>query len=134
MAPIEDRPADALDYAPWIVVAVLGYLLWTKPVPPGPVPPPGPIVVTVEQAARNLITKTQAGYKSVFVNAAQRVESGEIKTEESLNTLLKKELQDVRENASKDLDAAFNLNLPVTIDDGNRGAVGTFLKRVANGF
>lgn len=134
MAPIEDRPADALDYAPWIVVAVLGYLLWAKPVPPGPAPPPGPIVVTVEQAARNLITKTQAGYKSVFVNAAQRVESGEIKTEESLNTLLKKELQDVRENASKDLDASFNANLPTTIDDGNRGAVGTFLKRVANGF
>ena len=129
-----EQKADALDYAPWVLVAIFGYLLWTKPVPPGPTPPPGPKVVTVEESAKRLITKTQSGYKSVFSSAAQRVESGEVKTEEQLNTLLKKELQDVRSDASKDLDAAFNANLPVTIDDGNRGAVSTFLRRVATGF
>lgn len=130
-----EQKSDALDYAPWILVAIFGYLLWSKPVPPpGPTPPPGPKVVTVEEAAKRLITKTQSGYKSVFTSAAQRVETGEVKTEEQLNTLLKKELQDVREDASRDLDAAFNANLPVTIDDGNRGAVATFLKRVASGF
>jgi hypothetical protein len=129
------QKTDALDYAPWVVVAILAYLLVVKPVePPGPTPPPGPKIVTVEEAARRLLTKTQTGYKSVFTNAAQRVETGEVKTEEQLNTLLKKELQDVRDDASKDLDAAFNVNLPTTIDDGNRGAVATFLKRVATGF
>jgi hypothetical protein len=132
MTQTKDEPASLV---PWVIVAVLAYMLWSKPVePPGPTPPPGPKIVTVEEAAKRLMTKTQTGYKSVFANAAQRVETGEVKTEEQLNTLLKKELQDVRDDASKDLDAAFNVNLPTTIDDGNRGAVATFLKRVATGF
>jgi len=135
IVPDADRPADVLDYAPWVVVAILAYLLLNKPVvPPGPTPPPGPKVITVEEAAKNLITKTQSGYKSVFVEVASKVESGEVKTEEQLHTILEKELTDVRKSAANDLDNAFNANIPTTIDDGSRGAVSTFLKRVANGF
>lgn len=129
-----EQKADAFDYAPWVVVAILAYLLVVKPAPePGPTPPPGPKVVTVEEAARNLITKTQSGYKSVFNSVAKRVEDGEIKTEEQLNVTLKKELSDVRESASKDLDMSFNVNIPTDFS-GQGGPVATFLKRVANGF
>ena len=127
----KDEPASLV---PWVIVAVLAYMLWSKPAPePGPTPPPGPKIVTVEEAARNLITKTQSGYKSVFNSVAKRVEDGEIKTEEQLNVTLKKELSDVRESASKDLDMSFNVNIPTDFS-GQGGPVATFLKRVANGF
>jgi hypothetical protein len=131
MTQTKDEPASLV---PWFIVAVLAYMLWSKPAePPGPTPPPGPKIVTVEEAARNLITKTQSGYKSVFNSVAKRVEDGEIKTEEQLNVTLKKELSDVRESASKDLDMSFNVNIPTDFS-GQGGPVATFLKRVANGF
>jgi hypothetical protein len=131
MMQTKDEPASLV---PWVIVAVLAYMLWSKPAPePGPTPPPGPKIVTVEEAARNLITKTQSGYKSVFNSVAKRVEDGEIKTEEQLNVTLKKELSDVRESASKDLDMSFNVNIPTDFS-GQGGPVATFLKRVANGF
>lgn len=128
--PTDDRQPSS--WFPWVVVAILGYMLWQKQ----PAPQPEPVVptVTVEQVAAKLIKDTSDGYARVFSEAATKVQSKELTTEEALATLLKKELKDVRENASAEFDKLLDVNIPTEFSDGNRGAVETFLRQSSKGF
>jgi hypothetical protein len=127
----ESQPAS---WFPWVIVLVLGYMLWNKqdatPVPPQPVVP----TVNVETAARKLIDDTANGYARVFSEAATKVQSKELITEEALANTLKTELKDVREKSSSDFDKLLDGSIPTEFNDGNRGAVSTFLERAAKGF
>lgn len=45
--PTESKQENLWQYAPWLAVAVLGYMLWNKqPVAPGPQPDPVPVLAS----------------------------------------------------------------------------------------
>lgn len=128
----EQQPAT---WFPWVIILVLGYMLWNKQ-DATPVPPPEPVVPTtvVEDAARKLIEDTANGYSKVFSEAATKVKSKELITEEALFNSIKEGLKSAREDSSFILDQLLDRNIPNEFDDGNRGAVSTFLERAAKGF
>ena len=127
----ESQPASWL---PYIIIAVLAYMLWNKqdatPVPPQPVVP----TVNVETVARKLIDDTANGYSKVFSEAATKVKSKELITEEALFNTLKEGLKSAREKASSDFDKLLDANIPVEFGGDGGDAVGTFLERAAKGF
>ena len=118
---------------PWLIIAVLGFMLWQRtPMPePGPKPEPSS---DIRQVVQKMTKDTQAGYAREFEQAAADVGNGLLKDEESLWKQLKEGLENVRSAASDDLNRALDANIPTTIDDGNRGAVSTFLRSVSDGF
>ncbi len=130
--PTNDRQPSSL--FPWVVVAILGYMLWQAKSAPGPQPEPIAPTVTVEQVAAKLVKDTSDGYARVFSEAAAKVQSKELTTEEALANLLTTELKNVREKSSVDFDKLLDINVPTEFSDGNRGAVETFLKQSAKGF
>jgi len=130
--PTDDRQPSS--WFPWVVVAILAYMLWQKQPAPGPQPEPVVPTVTVEQVAAKLIKDTSDGYARVFSEAATKVQSKELITEEALATLLKKELKDVREKSSVDFDKLLDSTIPVEFGGDGSEAVSTFLKRAAKGF
>jgi hypothetical protein len=110
-------------------------MLWSKqdvaPVPPGPVDP----VVNVESIVGGIFPAQARGYKEIFSQAASKVESKELASEESLFSFLKKEAGNVRASSTVEFDKLLNDSIP----DGNFGGreaadVTDFLKRVANAF
>lgn len=129
------RDQQPASWFPWVVVAILGYMLWSEQ-DSAPTPHPGPVVptVSVETVARKLINDTADGYQRVFSEAATKVKSKELITEEALFNTLKEGLKDVREKSSSDFDKLLDTSIPTEFDDGNRGAVSTFLERAAKGF
>jgi hypothetical protein len=95
-----------------------------------PKPVPEPVAQSIEQIVRKTHADTSKNYAGVFRSAADKVASGEIANEEELYNILKKELDNARVDASGDLDKLLDSNIPTLIDDGTRGAVSSFLRRV----
>lgn len=127
----ESQPAS---WFPWVIVAVLAYMLWQKPEAPGPQPEPVVPTVNVETVARKMIEDTAEGYKAVFSDAASKVQDKSLTNEEQLFNTLKEGAKNVREKSSAEFDKLLDANIPTEFDDGNRGAVSTFLERAAKGF
>lgn len=115
---------------PWVIVGVLGFMLLRNQ-PQSPKPDPKP---SVGQIVQKMMRDTSDGYAREFEKAASNVASGELKNEEQLHKQLKENLDAVRSLASDDLNRIMDSNIPTEFDDGNRGAVSTFLRSVANGF
>jgi hypothetical protein len=115
---------------PWLLVAVLGFMLWQRT----PLPKPEPEKSDARAVAAKMIDDTAKGYAEEFIKAATQVESKEIVNEEQLHKQLKEKLDGVRSAASADLDGLMDTRIPTEFDDGNRGAVVTFLRLVSNGF
>lgn len=124
---------ETASWLPWVIIAVLGFMLWQRtPMPkPGPKPEPSS---DIRQVVQKMTKDTQAGYAREFQRAAADVGNGAIKDEEALWKQLKEGLDDVRSAASDDLNRALDAAIPTTIDDGSRGAVSTFLRSVSDGF
>ena len=117
-------------WIPWILVVIMGAMLYQQQ----PKPEPTPVTPSVKQIVRKMMADTQAGYAREFEKASADVGNGQIKDEESLWKQLKGGLENVRDEASGDLNGVMDAAIPTTIDDGNRGAVSTFLRSVADGF
>lgn len=128
MMPTEKEQASFL---PWVIIAVLGVMLWQRN-PSNPKPEPEK--PNVEKVVQKMMADVSAGYAKEFEQAAASVGNGEITNEEQLHKQLKERLDDVRSAASVDLNSLLDDRIPTEFDDGNRGAVTTFLKSVANGF
>lgn len=129
------RDQQPASWFPWVVVAILGYMLWSKQ-DLAPTPHPGPVVptVSVETVARKLIDDTAVGYERVFSEAATKVKSKELITEEALFNTLKEGLKNAREKASSEFDKLLDANIPVEFGSDGGAAVSTFLERAAKGF
>ena len=130
------EPKAEQSYLPWIVVAVLAFMLWNKqPTPaPGPTPVPPAPVVNVESIVGGIFPAQAQGYKAVFSQAATKVESKELATEESLFNFLKKEAEIVRATSAVEFDRLLNESIPDGNFGGKEAAVGTFLRRVSEAF
>jgi hypothetical protein len=113
---------------PWVLVAVLAFMVWQK------TPKPSVDDGKPESIAKKMMEETALGYANEFSKAAMQVQDKEITNEEQLHKQLKERLDDVRSAASVDLSNLLDDRIPTEFDDGNRGAVTTFLKSVANGF
>lgn len=115
---------------PWLIIGVLGFMLLREQ----PQSPPQPDKPKVEKVVAKMMADVSAGYAKEFEKAAADVGNGTLKNEEALHKQLKDGLENVRSVASSDLNGLLDANTPTEIDDGNRGAVSTFLRSVASGF
>ncbi len=113
---------------PWVLVAVLAFMVWQR-TPKTDVDNSNP-----EAVAKKMMQDTALGYANEFSKAAMQVQDKEITNEEQLHKQLKERLDEVRSAASVDLNSLLDDRIPTEFDDGNRGAVTTFLESVANGF
>ena len=110
---------ELTSYLPWIVTAVFGYLLWTKQDgAPEPSPEPKPIVVTIEKATAGVLATMRAENARVFLEAASKVEKGEIKTDKELFDFVQPATKLAREQANKPFDMSLEMTLPRN-DDGS---------------
>jgi hypothetical protein len=115
-------------WLPWIFVVILGAMLYQQT----PKVEPQPDKPKVEKVVAKMMADTTQGYAKEFEKAAASVGNGEIKNEEQLHKQLKDALDAVRTQASSDLNALMDSNIPTEWSDGN--AVSTFLRSVASGF
>ena len=123
-----------VNWLPWIAVAALGYMLWTRqPVAPGPQPEPVP-VVSIEKETKQVLSILKAEYAKVFSEAADRLEKGLLKTDKELFEFVRPATEAARKAANKPFDVAFELTLPRN-DDGTFFSkeieASAFLKRIA---
>lgn len=108
-----------LGYVPWIITAVLGYLLWTKQDgAPEPTPEPKPVAVTIEKATAGVLATMRTENARVFNEAASKVEKGEIKTDKELFDFVQPATKLAREQANKPFDMSLEMTLPRN-DDGS---------------
>jgi hypothetical protein len=117
---------EPASWIPWIIIGIMGAMLYQQQ----PKPVPQPAGQSIERVVQKTHADTAKNYAGVFRSAADKVASGEIKDEEALYNFLKKDLDDARINASADLDKLLDSNIPTLIDDGTRGAVSSFLRRI----
>lgn len=127
------------NYLSWIAVAVLGYLLYsqqlkTDPKPVDPTPEPKPVVVNVEKTTSGVLVEVKAANARIFNEAASKVESGAIKTDEQLLEFVKPATQAARESANKQFDIMIEMSLPRNADGsflGKEAEVAKLLRQVA---
>ena len=101
-----------VNWLPWIAVAALGYMLWTKPAtPPGPKPEPVP-VVSVEKEAKAILATMKVENAKIFLEAADKVEKGAIKSDQELFDFIRPATEAARKAANKPFDVALDLSLP----------------------
>ena len=117
---------EPASWIPWILIGIMGAMLYQQQ----PKPDPQPAAQSIERVVQKTHAETAKNYATVFRAAADKVAAGEIKDEEALYNFLKKDLDNARINASTDLDRLLDSNIPTLIDDGTRGAVSSFLRRV----
>ena len=130
------EPKSETSYLPWLIIAALVFVLVQKQPGPAPVPPPVPPVpvVNVESVVAGIFPLQAKGYAAVFSQAADKVQSKELATEESLFSFLKKEAEIVRAASAVEFDKLLNENIPDGNFSGKEAAVGTFLSRVSAAF
>ena len=113
------KQPDLASYLPWIIAAGLGYLLWTKQdSAPEPSPEPKPVAVTIEKATAGVLSTMRSENARVFLEAANKVEKGEIKTDKELFDFVQPATKLAREQANKPFDLSLEMTLPRN-DDGS---------------
>jgi hypothetical protein len=132
---MSETKQDLWQYAPWAVALVFGYLLWTKqPVtPPGPQPDPVP-VVSIEKDTKAILAKIRTENARIFLEAADKVESGTILTDKALFDFVRPATEAARKEANKPFDVSLDLSLPRNEDgsfSGKEKEAASLLRRIA---
>ena len=112
---MSDKKADfdIASLVPWGIALALGYMLWTKQdASPTPTPDPKPVVVTIEKATSGVLATMRAENARVFLEAASKVERGEIKTDKELFDFVQPATKLARELANKPFDMSLEMTLP----------------------
>jgi hypothetical protein len=126
--------AKQVNWLPWIAVAALGYMLWTKPAtPPGPQPDPVPSVL-IEKDTKAILAKIRTENARIFLEAADKVESGTILTDKALFDFVRPATEAARKEASKPFDVSLDLSLPRNEDgsfSGKEKEAASLLRRIA---
>jgi hypothetical protein len=104
---------------PWALV-VAGLLYWyrfqsTEIIDP---PTPTPDVPAINKAVGDYFPTQRKEFAAAFADAAAKVRSKEIKTDEQLDALVNPQLKTARDLASKPFDVSFEMGLPRN-DDGS---------------
>jgi hypothetical protein len=122
----------------WIaVVAVLGYMLYSQQtkVEPKPEPKPDvPVLVTIEKATASVLASMKRENARVFVEAADKVEKGELKNDKELFDFIQPATKLAREQANKPFDISLEMTLPRNDDGtfaGKEIEAGKVLRRIA---
>ena len=130
----ETKQQDLWQYAPWIAVAALGYMLWTQPAtPPGPQPAPVP-AVSIEKDTKSILAKIRTENARIFLEAADKVESGTILTDKALFDFVRPATEAARKEANKPFDVSLDLSLPRNEDgsfSGKEKEAASLLRKVA---
>jgi hypothetical protein len=125
---------DLSTYLPWIIAAGLGYMLWTKDASPTPTPDPKPVTVTIEKATSSILATIKSANARIFLEAADKVEKGEIKTDRELFDFVQPATKLAREQANKPFDMSLEMTLPRNEDGSFTGKeieAGKVLRRIA---
>jgi hypothetical protein len=105
-------------YAPWLAVAVLGYMLWNKPTTPV-VDPVVPVpVVSIEKETKQILATIKSANARIFLEAADGIEKGTLKTDKELFDFVRPATEKARKEANRPFDVALDLSLPRN-DDGS---------------
>jgi hypothetical protein len=105
-------------YAPWLAVAVLGYMLWSKPASPV-VDPVVPVpIVSIEKETKQILATIRSANARIFLEAADGIEKGTLKTDKELFDFVRPATEKARKEANKPFDVALDLSLPRN-DDGS---------------
>jgi len=118
------------NYWPCVVVALLGYMLWSNQTKVEPKPDPKPDVVTIEKATASVLPMTAKGYREAFEDAANQVDAKKFKYARELLEYLKPLTTSAREAASKTFDVTLGAQIPDEITD-HEAEVSALLRRVA---
>lgn len=109
------------NYLPWIAVAgLLVYLVWIRnpqAPTPGPGPEPKPTPSQLAEVTKSVLPTLKQSFRDVFNDAAAKVESGELKSDQELFDFVQPATRTAREAASKPFDSQLDLSLPRN-DDG----------------
>jgi hypothetical protein len=123
-----------VNWLPWIAVAALGYMLWTKPAtPPGPQPEPVP-AASIEKDTKAILAKIRTENARIFLEAADKVESGAILTDKALFDFVRPATEAARKEANKPFDVSLDLSLPRNEDgsfSGKEKEAASLLRRIA---
>ncbi len=102
---------------PWVLV-IAGLVYWYRYQTTTVIDPPTPPdVVTIEKAVGDYFPTQQKEFAKAFSDAATKVRSKEIKTDEQLDALINPQLKAARDLAGKPFDVSFDMSLPRN-DDG----------------
>jgi hypothetical protein len=114
----ETKTENAWQYAPWLAVAVLGYMLWSKPASPV-VDPVVPVpIVSIEKETKQILATIKSANARIFLEAADGIEKGTLKTDKELFDFVRPATEKARKEANKPFDVALDLSLPRN-DDGS---------------
>lgn len=103
---------------PWVLV-IAGLVYWYRYQTTTVIDPPTPPdVVTIEKAVGDYFPTQRKEFAAAFSDAAAKVRSKEIKTDEQLDALVNPQLKAARDLASKPFDVSFEMGLPRN-DDGS---------------
>jgi len=129
MTQTKDEPASLV---PWVIVAVLAYMLWAKPVEPKPVPPvpPNPIE-RIEKVSQSLIPAEIDVRVAAFELAADKVKAGEITTDRQLLEFVRSEIEKGVRNAKMEFDRLTEELIPQDLSGVGGVAADTFLRAAA---
>lgn len=122
------------NYWPFVVVALVAYLLYSQQTKSEPKPDPKPDVVTIEKATASVLATMKSENARVFNEAASKVESGQIKTDKELFDFVQPATKLAREQANKPFDVSLEMMLPRNDDGtfaGKEIEAGKVLRRVA---
>jgi hypothetical protein len=112
----ETKKQDLWQYAPWLAVLALGYMLWNKPTtPPGPQPEPVP-TVSIEKETKAILAIMRVENAKIFAEAADKVENKAIKTDKELFDFVRPATEAARKQANKPFDVSLDLSLPRNSD------------------
>lgn len=101
-----------INWMPYIAIAALGYMLWSKqPVAPGPQPDPVP-AVSIEKETKQILATIRSANAGIFLEAADRLEKGAIKSDKELFEFVRPATEAARRAANKPFDVALDLSLP----------------------
>jgi hypothetical protein len=123
-----------VNWLPWIAVAALGYMLWTKPAtPPGPQPDPVP-VVSIEKDTKQILATIRSANARIFLEAADGIEKGTLKTDKELFDFVRPATEKARKEANKPFDVSLDLSLPRNSDGtfaGKEVEAAALLRRIS---
>jgi hypothetical protein len=130
MTQTKDEPASLV---PWVIVAVLAYMLWVKPVEPKPVPPPVPPnpMERIEKVSQSLIPAEIDVRVAAFELAADKVKAGEITTDRQLLEFVRSEIEKGVRNAKLEFDRLTEELVPQDLSGVGGVAADTFLRAAA---
>jgi hypothetical protein len=129
----DSKQTSSNQYLPWIVVAVLGYLLFVRQPSPAPGPDdnkPAPVVVSIESTVKQVKADQLKALATSFETLASEVEAGRFRYSRELLEYMKPLTKEAREASNKPFDLMIGQMIPDELA-GKEKQVADDLRKVA---